>query len=476
MTGTENGESPLRSAIRLAAALAFLVALVPLGAASPRAVPLAPCTLAGQVAAHCGSFTVSENREAPDGRTIALRVAVLPARDGGTSPDPLVYITGGPGGSAIAGAAGVLSVFSAANATRDIVLVDQRGTAGSNRLECALSRRPVATAAAIRAYVKKCMAGLRADPRHYTTVPAMDDLADVLAALGYDQVNVYGISYGATAAQYLMAQHPELVRSAILDGATLLDVPIFELWGRNGERALRAVLGRCATSPRCGRAFPRARREAFEMIAGLRRRPVRDNETVIDVTRAAGTLQALTRTPAGAARIPWIAHEARTGNWTPLELAMDELGTGGLETRMVMFWSIVCNEHWARWDPARAAAASRGTYLAERTALDAGLVAATCSAVPKVEQPAWTRARIRTDTPVLFVVGGADPQDPLANVSRAGRELPSSATVVVPAGGHGSVQLGCVPRIAQQFIERASASGLDTGCAARYAPPRFVVR
>ena len=369
----------------------------------------------------------------------------------------------------------MLSIFSAANASRDIVLVDQRGTGGSNRLECALPRRPVATAAAIRAYVKTCIAGLRADPRQYTTVPAMDDLADVLAALGYDQVNVYGISYGATAAQYLIAQHPELVRAAILDGATLLDVPIFELWGRNGERALRAVLARCAASPRCARAFPRARREAFEVIAALRKKPVRDNGTVIDAATAAGTLQALTRTPAGAARIPWIAHEARTGDWTPLELAMDEQGSGGIATRLVMFWSIACNEHWARWDPARTAAASRGTYLAERTALDAALARATCSAVPKVAQPAWTKARVRSDTPVLFVVGGADPQDPLANVSRATRELPASRTVVVPAGGHGSVQLGCVPRIAQQFIERGSAAGLDTGCVARYAPPRFVV-
>jgi pimeloyl-ACP methyl ester carboxylesterase len=90
---------------------------------------------------------------------------VPPARYGGTSPDPLVYITGGPGGSAIAGAAGMLSIFSAANATRDIVLVDQRGTGASNRLECALPLRPVATAAAIRAYVKTCVATLQADPR-----------------------------------------------------------------------------------------------------------------------------------------------------------------------------------------------------------------------------------------------------------------------------------------------------------------------
>ena len=462
--------------IRLTAAFAFLVVLVPLGAASPRAVPLIPCTLTGGVDARCGSFTVSENRGRPDGRAIALRIAVLPARDGGTSTDPLVYISGGPGGSAIAGAAGVLSVFSAANATRDIVLVDQRGTGGSRRLECGLPRRPAATAAAIRAYVETCLARLGADARQYTTVSAMDDLADVLAALGYGQVNVYGVSYGATAAQYLIAQHPELVRSAILDGATLLDVPIFELWGRNGERALHAVLARCAGSPRCARAFPRVRREAFEMIAALRHKPVRDGSTVIDAATAAGTLQALTRTPLGAAQIPWIAHAARSGDWTPLELAMDEQGSGGIATRLVMFWSIACNEHWARWDPARTAAASRGTYLAERTALDAALARAACAAVPKVAQPAWTTVRIQSDTPVLFVVGGADPQDPPANVARAVRELPASRTVVVPAGGHGSVQLGCVPRIAQQFIERASASALDTGCVARYAPPRFVVR
>jgi hypothetical protein len=37
----------------------------------------------------------------------------------------------------------------------------------------------------------------------------------------------------------------------ILDGATLLDVPIFELYGRNGQRALRSILERCADSRRC---------------------------------------------------------------------------------------------------------------------------------------------------------------------------------------------------------------------------------
>jgi pimeloyl-ACP methyl ester carboxylesterase len=79
-------------------------------------------------------------------------------------------------------------------------------------------------------------------------------------------VNLYGASYGATAGQYFLAQHPELVRTVVLDGATLLDVPIFELWGRNAHRALRRILERCADSRRCATRYPRVRREAFEVI------------------------------------------------------------------------------------------------------------------------------------------------------------------------------------------------------------------
>jgi pimeloyl-ACP methyl ester carboxylesterase len=465
-----------RPAHRLGLVLVAAFALVPLGAARPSATPLAACTLAGAVQATCGTFRVQENRAIPSGRSIPLRVAVVPARNGGSRPDALLYLAGGPGGSAIAGAGGVRQVFSATNETRDIVLVDQRGTGSSNQLDCPVPKRPLgADAKTIRAYVKACVARFDEDVRQYTTVPAMEDVAEVVRALGYEQVDVYGVSYGATAAQYLLAQHPELVRTAILDGGTLLDVPIFELWARNGERSLRSILSRCAASPRCARAYPRVRSEAFELIRTLRRAPVRANGIVIRPAEAAGTIQSLTRTPEGAARIPWIAHRAAVGDWDPLAFAMDETGTGGVETRRLMFWSIVCNEPWARRNPARTQAAARGTYLAERTAADAALARVVCSAMPKAAQPAWSKARVRSDVPVLLVVGGSDPQDPLENVRNARRELPASHTVVVPHAGHGAVQLGCTARVAQQFVERGTAEGLDTRCVARYTPPPFVV-
>jgi pimeloyl-ACP methyl ester carboxylesterase len=473
---TRRAASWTRPARRLGLVLAAALALVPLGAARPGEVPLRPCTLPGGVQAKCGTVVVPENRALAGGRTIRLRVAVVPARDGGSSSDALLYLTGGPGGSAIADAAGMTRLFSTTNETRDIVLLDQRGTGSSNRLVCPLPRKPLgADAKAIRAYVRSCLARFPDDIRQYTTVPAMEDVAEVVRALGYERVDVYGVSYGATAAQYLLAQHPELVRSVILDGGTLLDVPIFELWGKNGDRSLRSIVARCARSPRCARAYPRVRSEMFEMMTSLRRAPVRVDGTVIGPAQAAGTIQWLTRTPAGAARIPWIAHRAVVGDWDPLVLAMDEAGTGAAETRQLMYWSIVCNEPWARRDPARTRAASRGTYLAERAAADAALAAVVCSAMPKAAQPAWSKARIRSDVPVLLVVGGDDPQDPLANVRDASRELPASRTIVVPHAGHVALQLGCTARVAQQFVARGTADGLDTRCVARYAPPPFVV-
>jgi pimeloyl-ACP methyl ester carboxylesterase len=212
------------------------------------------------------------------------------------------------------------------------------------------------------------------------------------------------------------------------------------------------------------------------MMAILRNKPVRAHGVVIRPAEAAGTLHTLTRTPEGAARIPWIAHRAVKGDWSPLVLTMDEQGTGGIPTRQLMFWSSVCSEPWARRNPARTEAASRTTYLAERTALDSRLASAVCSAWPKAPQPAWSKARVRTDVPVLLLVGGDDPQDPPANVRGASAAMPNSRTVVVPHAGHGVLQLGCLARLAQQFVERGTAVGLDTGCAARYTPPPFVIR
>ena len=129
---------------RAAALLAVLTALI----AAPAAAGTAPATLAleecrlehpsglGSVAARCGTLTVAEDPAAPAGRTIALRVAVIRALDRHRTREPLFIVAGGPGQAATDFYAAYASAFAPAQRSHDVVLVDQRGTGGSNRLRC----------------------------------------------------------------------------------------------------------------------------------------------------------------------------------------------------------------------------------------------------------------------------------------------------------------------------------------------------
>lgn len=220
---------------------------------------LLPCRIDAS-AALCGSLTVPENPSVPGGRTINLRVAVVPASSASPQPDPVFMLAGGPGGAAAESMGWTVTRFQRVHVTRDIVLVDQRGTGGSNQLWLPTPTPPAgASDAELLAYLDQwatdSFGALGADASTYTTSVAMDDLDAVRAALGYEKINLYGASYGATAAQYYVRQHPDRVRSVVLDGATLLDVPVMELIAKSSQRALDLLFERCAADAACAAAY-----------------------------------------------------------------------------------------------------------------------------------------------------------------------------------------------------------------------------
>ena len=263
---------PRRLAIVLLAFAAF--ACAPVLPVAPSPTPAPARSLAGQpmrecfvdiTRARCGSLLVPVDRSRPEARRIDLRVAVIPA----TSADArsaLFLVTGGPGGASTISFGWALAAFADLRATHDFVLVDQRGTGGSDQLR--VPARPdltgVAGAArsdAIAAWLRPAFASLPDDVRFYTTRAAADDLDAVRDALGYTVVDVYGVSYGATVAQYFARQYPERLRTIVLDGATLLDVPIMERVALNVQRALELMFARCEREPACASAYPELRQE-----------------------------------------------------------------------------------------------------------------------------------------------------------------------------------------------------------------------
>lgn len=130
--------SPLFAIVCIASAAAASRAAASEAAAAPTA-QLADCTLPGlSRSARCGSLSVAENPAKPDGRRLSLNIVVVPARNGHALPDPVVFLSGGPGQAATPSAAFLSTTLAAVNEDRDLLLVDQRGTGASAPLPCAL--------------------------------------------------------------------------------------------------------------------------------------------------------------------------------------------------------------------------------------------------------------------------------------------------------------------------------------------------
>ncbi len=83
-----------------------------------------------------GSYRVFEDREAKRGREIELNLVVLPATGDDPAPDPMFVFHGGPGAAATTYLGHL--VQSWIRERRDVVLIDQRGTGGSNPLHVPL--------------------------------------------------------------------------------------------------------------------------------------------------------------------------------------------------------------------------------------------------------------------------------------------------------------------------------------------------
>jgi pimeloyl-ACP methyl ester carboxylesterase len=450
------------------------------------AIALEPCQLAapgttGSVEARCGTLTVFEDRAARVGRTLDLKIAVIPATSRSPAPDPLFFLAGGPGQAATESYPLLASALERINQTRDIVLVDQRGTGGSHPLRCPASEGVETTSAQQLAdWIEQCLAQLDADPRLYTTAIAMDDLDDARAALGYATINLYGVSYGTRAALTYMRQHPDRVRSAILDGVVPLDEALGADVARDAQRALDLILARCDGAASCQRAFPNAGADFAALLERVEREPARltlahpitgaPAELTFDRDLLATGVRLLSYAPETAALLPLLFHSARTSGDLRL-LAAQTLMVGDQLAQSIsagLNLSVLCAEDEAFFAEEQQAAGA--TYLGTS---ETDHIRAACSLWPHADVPAEFKQPVESSAPTLLLSGEADPVTPPENAERAAETLPNSLQLVAPGQGHNVLPRGCLPRIAADFVERAAIEGLDTACVADIQPMPF---
>ncbi len=136
--------------------------------------------------------------------------------------------------------------------------------------------------------------------------------------LHYKRVVLDGGSYGATAAQVYIARHGSRVAAAVLDGASLLDVPLFERMPVSIQRSFDGVASRCAADVACHRAFPDVAGDLRTVLGRLRISPVRDGPYAFDVVAGQDTIRMALRAPAAVARLPLVIHRAAAGDFGEL--------------------------------------------------------------------------------------------------------------------------------------------------------------
>ncbi len=332
--------------------------------------PMTECTIQSEAPvtatapAVCGILEVPEDRSNPSGRMIGLRVAVIPAETDTPEPDAFFAVAGGPSDAGTAFFGWLPGLFADVHATRDIVLVDQRGTGGSNPL--VLPPMPDTTGmsqtevdAHLQTWSDDWLASIEADPRQYTSTVAADDLDAVRDALGYDVIDLYGTSYGATLAQYYIRQHPDHVRVAIMDGGTPLDVPALERMATNSQAALELLFDRCAADAACDAALPDLSTEWSELSAALATGidmgmtdPDSGEPMVATLDQVAPGLHQALLNPTTAGQLPLAIHLTHEGQWAQVTQMFPE-STGDGSDWLAMREIIMCSEAWAAVRPGR---------------------------------------------------------------------------------------------------------------------------
>jgi pimeloyl-ACP methyl ester carboxylesterase len=450
-------------------------------------VPLAPWGDKIDVnGAECGTLEVYEDRAAGTGRRISLSIAVLPALSRDRQPDPLFMLAGGPGMAASFLAQSANGPMRRIREKRDIVLVDQRGTGDSHPLDCE-ALDPDSTYYMLEGDLqvqpmRDCLEDLLqdADVRHYTTPIAMDDLDDVRAALGYDQINLWGGSYGSRAALVYLRRHSEHVRAVIVDGLAppALQLPLYI--GEDAARALELMLADCERDPDCSGAFPQLRDKWSQLLARLEAEPdqvrlphPRTGEIgEFTITRSGVVLlvRATLYVAEASTLLPLIIERAHERDYAPL-LALADPWVGVAESMSVgMMFSVLCSEDISRISD------EERQDLAHEPLLGSTIVdqwGSVCDFWPLGELPPGYHEPVISDKPTLVLSGELDPVTPPRWGELTAQHLSNSRHVVVPGVAHGTSGTGCIPRMMAQFIDSASLNGLDTQCVEELRRPMF---
>ncbi|PJF45047.1 MAG: hypothetical protein CUN55_00910 [Phototrophicales bacterium] len=428
----------------------------------------------------CGILHTYEKPNEPSSAPIQVVFAILHANTTTPRNDPILYLAGGPGSSALFSID--VWVDTPLRMERDIILVDQRGVGYSTpSLSCDAYMRSYYSRDISN--ITRCVNELHArgvDLGNYNTVNNAHDIGELMTLLqaeqGYESYNLLGISYGTRLGLVVMRDHPQLVRSAILDSVYPLVVDHYSELGPNLQRAIEAVFVACERDEACNRAYPNLEQVFYEVLEQLNIHggSVSFLNAVFSALYNKNYFQAL---PAAI----YLIHEGNrhegenylyfgspNSDFEGYDSYYDSYDSDLFDEYIAayrkfnhanaFFMALQCQEefYFSSYDIAVETAAARNTdrTIADSQLYDVERMAEECPHWFSTAAPESSNERIYSDIPTLVVSGEFDPITPPQWAKIARETLSNSYYFSFPGLGHGVIDgHPCVSKIFSDFLD-----------------------
>ncbi len=411
----------------------------------------------------CGFVIVPEDHTDPDGPTIKLAVAVVKDESDEHQPDPVIVLSGGPGEKTVHNAFALAQVLAPIHPNRDLIIFDQRGTGLSEpALECPEFLEamydildepdPDVGVETVFDALMACRDRLVSEGFNLSAYNTIENAADVNAissALGYDQVNLFGGSYGSLLAQATMRDHPEDIRSVAINSVLPLEKSIFV--STTTANAVMRMLDACAADEACNSAYPDLQDVLFDTIDQLNEEPVpititnplegQSYDAVLTGDAVLGNLVTFLYITQIIPVLPQAIYDVYNGDYELMtQLSSTRLLLLDLTTRG-MTMSVLCTDDLIGRTPedllnVRAALPRQlASSVDPEFEIEYGIFG-ICENWPVEEADPWVKEPLVSDIPTLILEGEFDPVTPPEYGQLVAGYLSNSYFFEFPGVGH----------------------------------------
>ncbi len=456
----------------------------------------------------CSYVIVPEDRTGDPSHTIRLAVAVYHSTSSNPTPDPVLFLQGGPGGEAVKLSADAYDLLvTPFLEKRDFITFDQRGTGLSDpALKCDdLSKAyqqdiegliPVSTRNLVYSNALVSCSGLMTvqgiNLNAYTTVASAADVKDILNLLGYQKADLYGASYGTRLAQVIMRDHPEIVHSVILDSVVPVEANFFTEYPVAIESALKNLFDNCAAEPECNAAYPNLETVFWNLLSQLDAKPVTlttSNPTTgsitetVDGSTVMNIILGFLKQSAFIDTTPQSIYRFKGGDFSTLISAQSSLPFSFEGISPGLYISMMCHEHVLATTPEelQTTTAASPKDIREYAWLpfygSAEDIFRTCKSWRATGPVLGENAPVISDIPTLIITGKYDPTTPPMYAQQVAKDLSHSYYFEFPNQGHtptGADSSGCAMDTVISFLDNPSVEP-DRSCLNKMSGVNFLV-